>query len=161
MIISRINNFLKSMLAKEQSPEKLALALCVGTYIAFTPFIGMHTALTFFIAWLFRLNFAVMWIGSHLINNPWTMVAVYSAGYYVGELVLRGFLGFDLIALNPSWMSYYNQMLTYYIGLPQISLWAFLIGGNILGCFLGLLLYPMMRSMCLRLSLQNRTVFNG
>lgn len=158
MIIHRINNFLKSMLLKERSPEKLALSLCVGTYIAFTPFIGLHTAFTFLIAWLFRLNFVVMWIGSHLINNPWTMVAVYSAGYYVGEWFLRGFLGFDLLVLNPVWMDYCNQLLTQYIGLSHISLWAFLLGGNLLGCLLGILMYPVIRYLCLRVALQNRTV---
>lgn len=157
MIIHRINNFLNSLLLKERSPQRLALSLCVGIYVGFSPFVGLHTLFGFILAWLFQLNFAVIWIGSHIINNPWTMVPVYSAGYFFGDWLLHGMCGIDSLGMNPIWMLTVNNYLIKYIGI-RVSLCSFLIGGNVLGLLIGVLLYPWTKRLFIRLSVGQRAV---
>jgi len=147
-----------SLLAKERSPNKLALSFCVGIYIAFCPFIGFHTLMTFALAWLLRLNFLAIWVGSHIINNPWTMIPVYATGYWFGDWLLNDMFGFDMLALNPYWMSTINNVLTHYVGIHHVSLWSFLIGGNILGLLASLLLYPIIKRVLTRLALANQGI---
>lgn len=156
MIIQRLKNFLISLLAKERSPHKLALSLSVGIYIAFSPFIGFHTLITVLVAWALRLNFAVIWLGSHVINNPWTMIPVYAAGYWCGDFLLNGMLGLDMLASNPSWMTYINNFLINYLGITQVSLWSFLIGGNLLGLCAAFALYPVFKRVLTRLAFENQ-----
>lgn len=157
MIIQRINIFLNSLLLKERSPQKLALSLCIGTYVGFSPFVGMHSLFGFLLAWAFQLNFPVIWIASHIVNNPWTMVPVYSSGYFFGDWLLRGVCGIDSMGMNPAWMGFINGYLTHYIGI-RISLCSFLVGGNILGMLLASILYPFVKRLFVRLSMGQRAL---
>jgi uncharacterized protein (DUF2062 family) len=140
--LERIINFFKKIVLTERSPKKLAIAFCVGVFIAFSPFFGFHTIMTIFAAWYFHLNFAVIYSAAHIFNNPWTMVPLYMSDYIVG-LKIFALLGLDPHAwANPCWANWLNGKLTYYIGLPKLSLWAFVIGGNVLGLAVSLALYP-------------------
>src|SRR5581483_10373754 len=73
---------LKNLADQEHCSTKLALSFCVGVYIAFSPFIGLHTVMTFIFVWLFGLNLAATFTASWLINNPWTMIPIYSTDYF-------------------------------------------------------------------------------
>jgi hypothetical protein len=70
---------------------------------------------------------------------------VYSAGYFFGDWLSVATLGTNLMSANPSWMSVINEPLVTYIGMPSISFWAFMIGGNLLGVIIAAILYPVMR----------------
>lgn len=145
MIAHRIRTFLISLVAKERSSNQLAISFCIGTYIAFSPFIGFHTILTFLVAWLLRLNVAVTFSASLLFHNPWTTVPIYGLDYVFGEWLLKTFGGIDTLSLNPPFMASFNETLSYYVGLPKIAFWSFMIGGNVLGIAISLLLYPIMK----------------
>lgn len=135
---------LKSLVTHEQCPRMLAYSFCLGVYIAFSPFIGLHTLMAFAFAWLFRAHLPAIFAGSLLINNPWTMVPVYTSDYLFGHWLFEWVLGFNLQGLNPAWMSSVNGLLAN-IGLAGVSLWSFLLGGNLLGVLAGVMLYPLVK----------------
>jgi hypothetical protein len=139
--MQKIKKILTQLVLAQRSPKKLAVAFCVGVFIAFSPFIGFHTALMLLIAWMARLNFAMIYASSHLFNNPITVGPLYIADYYVGKKIC--FFLFGFIPANPFWMQWVNTKISYFIG-SGISLWAFIIGGNILGLLVSVALYPFM-----------------
>ena len=144
MIVRKLNSLFQSFIRKERCPDKLALSFCMGVYIAFSPFVGFHTAMVFFLSWLFALNLAFTWAISVFINNPWTMIPVYGSGHVLGDGLFYLF-GIDGMRFNPAWVNSLNDYVSYYTGLNGISLWAFLLGGNLLGIVAGVLLYPFMK----------------
>jgi uncharacterized protein len=121
--------------------KKLAVSFCVGTYIAFSPFPGFHTWLSLLLAWMFSLNVAVVFAASIFINNPWTMVFIYGGDYFFGDFILRFFM-IDTCSFDPHWMCYVNTFLHTYTGLEHISLWSFLLGGNIIAVAASFVAYP-------------------
>jgi len=141
----RLKKFLMGLVLNERSPQKLARAFCLGVYIAFSPFPGFHTAMVFALSWVFGLNVAVVLASSYLINNPWTMIPVYMADYIFGNWLCCTLLGTNMIDFNPVWMNSLAQWLCIKTGIAHVSLASFLIGGNLLGIGLAVLLYPIMR----------------
>lgn len=141
-----IKKLFNRLMQHEQCVSTFTFSFCVGIYIAFSPFMGFHTAQVFLFSWLFGLNFAVLLAVSLFINNPWTMVPVYSVDYFFGDKLLS-FLGFDHYAWNPSWVSYANEWFSYYVGVSGFSFWAFMIGGNVLGIGSGLIAYPLVKNL--------------
>jgi len=152
MIVRRIKNFFYKLVLKEKSPKMLALSFCVGVFISFSPFVFFHTIMIIVSAWLFSLNFAVVMSASLFVNNPWTMVPVYSADYVFGEWFLRKIIGLNPLSLNPSWMSPLNSFICKYTGISGISFWSFMIGGNLLGLIISVMLYPVVKRIFKRLS---------
>lgn len=132
----------KQLVLGERTPKKLALASSFGIFIAFSPLLGIHWLLTIILAWVFSLNVGVMYVAAHVVNNPFTMVPIYLADYAVGTFIAR-LVGIDLFAYNPSWMNWLNLRL-WALGIPNLSLWAFLIGGHILGLAVALIAYPLL-----------------
>lgn len=144
VVTQYIHTFLawtKKKFLAERTPKKLALACAMGIFIAFWPFIGLHWLLTIIIAWTFRLNIAVIYAAAHVVNNPLTMVPLYLADYAVGLWVCNFFWGSTLVEKNPSWMQWLNVKLSC-LGIPNLSLWAFLIGGHILALIVSIVAYP-------------------
>lgn len=152
MVIERIKKVFKQLLLKERSPKKLALALSVGIYIAFSPFPGFHTLMVFAFSWLMSLNVGIVLASSMIVNNPWTMVPVYGSGYVLGEWMCTKTLGVDMCMYNPSWITVFNGWVAKYTGMAGISLWSFIIGGNVLGIGLAVALYPLLHRVCVRLA---------
>jgi uncharacterized protein (DUF2062 family) len=150
MIFTRFKEYLKKQFSREQSPHKLALSLSFAIFIAFSPFLLLHTVLVFVCSWLFRLNFAITFAVVHMIHNPWATIPIYASDYMLGDLLLHKWLGLNTLALNPTWMGFFNGYITKYVGLTDISLVAFLVGGNLLGLILAISLYPLMKSLCAR-----------
>ena len=145
-----LKNFFYKLVLKERSSHKLALSSAWGIYVAFCPFIVLHTVMLFAFSWLFSLNFGVSFAVSYLINNPWTMVPVYASGYFFGELVLR-LLRIDMLGTNPAWMHVINGPIERYLGISGVSLWAFVLGGNLLGVLISGTLYPVLERFFARL----------
>lgn len=140
-----LKNFLKKLIYQERSPEKLAFSFCMGIYIAFSPFPGLHTVMVFLFSWLFRLNLGVTFTSSCFINNPWTMIPIYGADYGLGYFLVYKLFKFDLAIFDPWWMGYINYFCEKTLGIAKPCIWSFLLGGNLLGIGLALLLYPIMR----------------
>ena len=152
MIIKRIKEFFYKLALKEKSPRVLAVSVCVGVFISFSPFIFFHTIMIIASAWLFSLNLAAVMSASLFVNNPWTMVPVYSADYVFGEWFLRKIIGLNPLSLNPSWMLPLNNLIFKYTGISGISFWSFMIGGNLLGLIISVILYPVVKSIFKRMS---------
>ena len=139
-MVRKIINFGKQLVLGERTPGKLAYASSIGIFIAFSPFVGFHWLMTLVLAWLLGLNVVAMYTASHIVNNPFTMVFIYLADYKVGNFIAK-LVGIDLFAYNPWWMHWLNTKFAC-VGIPQLSLIAFLIGGNILGFLAACIAYP-------------------
>jgi uncharacterized protein (DUF2062 family) len=102
-IRERILPWLERFAIGNWTARQLAISFCVGTYIAFSPFPGFHTWITLLLAWIFSLNVAVVFAASIFINNPWSMLFIYSGDYFFGDFLLR-FVMTDTCSLDPQWM---------------------------------------------------------
>jgi uncharacterized protein (DUF2062 family) len=140
-----IKKKLMLLIKAERSSHWLALSFSVGAYIAFSPYIGFHTVMALAAIYFFHLNGAAVFTASLLINNPWTMVPVYSADYIFGEWLCASVFPVTWAYANPGWMEWLNEPLVKYIGLPELSLWSFFVGGNALGLAVAFVAYPIMR----------------
>lgn len=141
-MFSRIRTFLKEIAQKERCPHKLAVASSLGIYISFSPFLGLHTAMHIILGWLFGLNIPLLLAVGYGVNNPWTMVPIYMSGYLCGYWILHSWWGMSVTGSNPLWMSYINAKLAYYLGVVDVSFWAFMLGANLVGVILAFVLYP-------------------
>lgn len=131
--LARISLKLSQILHLHESPHRTALAFALGTFIAFSPTYGLHTLTVVFCTWAFRLNFVALLAGS-LINNPWTILPILAASFWIGFQLL----GFPEVApfnwsdLSP--VSLYEQIWPY--ALP------FFVGGFVLSLLSAILCYP-------------------
>jgi uncharacterized protein (DUF2062 family) len=151
-----LKHFLLRCFTYETSPQKLAVACALAVYIAFNPFIGFHTLMSIGLGLILRLNVPLMLAVSCAINNPLTMVPVYMSGYFFGYWCLHSWWGVAVSFANPWWMEPVNNFLHSRLGIGDISLWAFMLGGNVLGVFLGVLCYIIMLPVFVRLSMQQK-----
>ena len=78
---------LAALLALDESPARVALALAVGVFISFTPFWGFQTILALVLATVCRLNRAVTVAGTWL-NLPWFAPFVYAGAVKLGAWLL-------------------------------------------------------------------------
>ncbi|NOZ13619.1 MAG: DUF2062 domain-containing protein [Acidobacteria bacterium] len=82
-----------------RTPEMKALSVALGTFIAFSPFMGFHFIMAFTLAALFKKLDKVLLVGFTIVNNWWTMVPIYAAGLWVGEL-FTGVSGFSVSMIH-------------------------------------------------------------
>jgi uncharacterized protein (DUF2062 family) len=137
-------------IVNEKSSSKIALAVSLSVYIAFSPYIFFHTVMVFMLAWFFSLNCMLMLAVTYIINNPLTMVVIYLLDYGVGDCLLRIVVGPGYLLLNPKFMEYINVPLQVHTGIEGISFWSFMVGGNLLGILFGVMIYPITRHLCVR-----------
>lgn len=151
--------FRKWVLA-EHSPEKLALAVCWGIFIAVAPVPGLHTPLLFIMSWLLSLNTVIVFSVVYIINNPWTILPIYAVDYLFGYWLLFSLGGLDLVPYDPAWMEWVNRKigvyLSRYLGIQKLCLWYFLLGGIILAGTIALVLYPFIHRLFIRLTREIR-----
>lgn len=94
MGLKTVKNQLRRFAALDDTPERIALAFSIGVFISFSPLLGLHTVLGMFIAVFFGLNRMAVLTGLW-VNNPWTLLPVYSAATYLG----RKLVGFPTVSL--------------------------------------------------------------
>lgn len=85
----KIRKLFRRLFALDDTPERIALAFALGVFLAFSPLLGLHTFLGLLFAFVFGLNRIALFLGV-FVNNPWTLIPIYSAGTYLGSL----FVGF-------------------------------------------------------------------
>ena len=78
---------LKEIFNLDDSPKVIAFSFSIGAFLAFSPFYGLQTLTALLIAVVFRLN-KISAIAGTLVNNPWTMVPIYTADAVCGFFVL-------------------------------------------------------------------------
>jgi uncharacterized protein len=80
-------HYLQRLVSLEDTTRRIALAFAVGVFFAFSPLLGLHTLLGLLVAFLFGLNRVAVLIGV-FINNPWTLVPIYTLAGWVGGLLV-------------------------------------------------------------------------
>ena len=132
--IPSFRSLLKLVLHLRESPQRTALAFAIGVFICFSPAYGLHTAMVFFFAWALGLNFLALFAGA-LLNNPWTVVPILGATYWVGALLLGRSDNPSFNWQDMSFSAIYEQVMPY--ALP------FVLGGMVLSLLGAALAYPL------------------
>jgi uncharacterized protein (DUF2062 family) len=140
-----LKDLIKKLLHVEDTPERTALAYCIGIFLGFSPFLGFHTLAGLAIAFLFGLNRVAILLGVWT-NNPWWIVPYYVVATWVG----MGVTGY--------WIEWTTVKEIFQLGRAQrfmgSGFWSqvasqsglllsFLIGSLILCTFLSLVAYPL------------------
>jgi len=125
---------LKQVLHLQESPQRTALAFAIGVFIGFSPLYGLHTVMVFFCAWALRLNLLALMAGAFL-NNPWTVVPILGATYWVGALLLGRSDSPSFDWQDVSFSAIYAQVMPY--ATP------FFLGGLVLSLLGSALAYPL------------------
>ena len=132
--IPSFRSLLKQVLHLRESPQRTALAFAIGVFICFSPAYGLHTAMVFFFAWALGLNFLALFAGA-LLNNPWTVVPILGATYWVGALLLGRSDNPSFNWQDMSFSAIYEQVMPY--AMP------FFLGGMVLSLLGAALAYPL------------------
>jgi uncharacterized protein (DUF2062 family) len=125
---------LKQVLHLQESPQRTALAFAIGVFIGFSPLYGLHTVMVFFCAWALRLNLLALMAGAFL-NNPWTVVPILGATYWVGALLLGRSDSPSFDWQDVSFSAIYAQVMPY--ATP------FFLGGLVLSLLGSAVAYPL------------------
>lgn len=132
--IPSFRSLLKQVLHLRESPQRTALAFAIGVFIAFSPVYGLHTVIVLFCAWALGLNFLALMVGAFL-NNPWTLVPILGATYWVGALLLGRSDSPAFDWNDVSFGALYAQVMPY--AMP------FFLGGFVLSLLGAALAYPL------------------
>lgn len=132
--MASFRSLLRQVLHLEESPQRTALAFAVGAAIAFCPLYGFHMVLVGICSWAFRLNFVALLAGA-FINNPWTLVPVLGATYWIGAVILgrSDRPSFDWNELG--FRAIYEQVMPYAV--------PFVVGGIVLSLVAAIVSYPL------------------
>ena len=153
-MLEKVKPFLYSLLYKERSIYKLTLSFCIGNFIAFSPFIFLHTIMIFILVWLFRLNFAVTFAAAYGINNPWTAVPIYTLDYFFGHWFVHNLCHINVALWTPTWMTFITTKCEQLIGLKNVCVFSFLVGGHVLSVLISIALFPIMKRIFSQLMLE-------
>lgn len=84
-MLGRLLDFLK-ILNGDISPGQIAAGLCLGLFLAFTPFWSLHTIVLLFVICVFRVNISAAFIGMAVFSLP----AYFLDPYFIqlGEYIL-------------------------------------------------------------------------
>lgn len=96
-MLGRLLDFFK-ILNGDVSPGQIAAGLCLGLFLAFTPFWSLHTILVLFVICVFRVNISAAFIGMAVFSLP----AYFLDPYFIqlGEYILT----------KPEWQSLWTQL---------------------------------------------------
>jgi len=111
----------------DDSPGKIAFSFAIGVFIAFSPLLGTHLIMVFLIILIFRVSKVAILTGA-LINNPWTIVPMYTAGTFLGFIILR-----QPLARFPKFSLSDFSSLPDFFDKFKIILYPYLIGCAVLG----------------------------
>jgi uncharacterized protein (DUF2062 family) len=153
MLRKRIRSLAERLLLQERSPHKLALTCSLGAFIAISPLMGGHTLMTFLFSWLLRLSVPAVFAVSFSINNPWTMIPIYSFNHLFGKW-LFGWLSIDQTRLEPSWLEPCYLFIKQHTGMSGLSVSAMLVGGHVLALSAALVAYIPMKKIFQRITIK-------
>lgn len=132
--IPSFRSLLKQVLHLQESPQRTAMAFAIGVFICFSPVYGLHTIMVVFCAWALRLNFLALLAGA-LLNNPWTVVPILGATYWVGALLLGRSESPSFDWHDVTFVAIYEQVMPYAV--------PFFLGGFVLSLLGAALAYPL------------------
>jgi hypothetical protein len=145
-----MRSLVKRLLRQERSPHKLALTCSLGAFIAISPLMGGHTLMTFIFSWLLGLSVPAVFAVSFSINNPWTMIPIYSFNHLFGTWLFAWF-NIDHTKLEPSWLEPCYLFIKQHTGMSGLSVSALLVGGHVLALSVSLIAYMPMKKIFQRM----------
>ena len=132
--VPSFRSLLKQVLHLQESPQRTALAFAIGIFIGFSPAYGLHTVMVIVCSWALRLNLLALMAGAFL-NNPWTVVPILGATYWVGALLLGRSDSPSFDWHDMSFGAIYEQVMPY--AAP------FFLGGCVLSVLGAAVAYPL------------------
>ncbi|HPS54920.1 MAG TPA: DUF2062 domain-containing protein [Sedimentisphaerales bacterium] len=85
--------FLKfRVLHVNDSPKSIAMGVCLGVFVAWTPILGVHMMTALFLAVIAKANKLVS-VLTVWVSNPFTYLPMWSLGYMVGRTLTKIFNG--------------------------------------------------------------------
>lgn len=148
-----MRKFLQKLVQREKDPKRLARSIAAGVTIAVSPYLTLMTWVLFPLCWIMSANVAIAMTVLWTVNNPWTMVPIIIADYFVGYVIFELLIGWDLTAYNPWFMDWVNNNITPYVtpylGIDDFCFWCFIGGGTIVAICGGIttywIIYPILR----------------
>jgi uncharacterized protein (TIGR03546 family) len=128
---SKLKDIIIRFSKKGLSPQEIALAIAVGTFIAFIPIMGTHTLTAFALAYVLRLNTLIVILGTQ-ISNPLSYPFQLFISAEVGSLILDG----DFLEIT---FSHNINYLEHYI-------WPIIVGSLVLGIIVASLSYILIKN---------------
>lgn len=145
-MFKKIINKIKELILADPSPSKLTLAISIGIFFAFSPFLFVMTWLAIGVAWLCGVSMPIAAASLNLINNPWSMIPLLMLNYYVGTFITEKILAVNLLPYNPSFMNWINKKigssLAPYLGSTELCFWCYFIGGIVVATIITIISYP-------------------
>lgn len=74
----------------DDTPERIALGVALGFFVAWTPTIGLQMIIYVLLATVFNAN-KLSGIGPVWLTNPLTAVPIYGINWWVGNVLVNGF----------------------------------------------------------------------
>jgi uncharacterized protein len=128
-----IRDRLREIVKLDDPPHKLALAVAIGVFIAFSPWLGLHIVSCLLFAWIFRVSKFVV-LTATFVNNPWTMVPLYAFNLWFGVRLTGGEITIPEIAWSEIG---FRELFT----ILKPYLWPFVAGSLAAGTIAGVLSY--------------------
>ncbi|TVR12889.1 MAG: DUF2062 domain-containing protein [Planctomycetota bacterium] len=139
---------IRSLLIINDTPERVARGVAIGTFITFQPLVGIQMALGAGLALITRSNIAAT-IPPAWITNPVTIIPIYLFLHWLGNLFVRGpalrweQLKAALAAVNHirSELGIWASMRFAANEFMTTIIWPMAIGGIIIGLLSGAIMY--------------------
>jgi len=138
---------IEHILRLDDPPHKVALAIALGIFVAFTPFLGLHLFIASGIAWIFRLRIRIAAIAT-LFCNPWTIPFIYGGSLILGNYLVGDGSSLkmnDIIALlnhlGGAFISFDLSTFKSFFSMLLIAAKPFALGTLVLGSFASLISY--------------------
>jgi len=146
----KLKGFFRKLLQLDDTPERIARGVALGTLIGMTPTVGIQMTLAVIFAAISRANrlaaVALVWL-----SNPVTIVPIYWFDYWFGGLILRPFINIEPLtwadiekALSVKSSGFFGVLWGFIKGLGQITAQAYpvmFLGGFVSGVLLGVFAY--------------------
>ena len=153
-----IKRILDKLVNPGMSPGRFASSCCLGMWIGLSPFLGIQTWIAIPLSWLLGLYTPVVITVLYLINNPLTMIPIVVIDYATGYWLIEKWLGINLIAYNPSFVSWVNRKIgryiRYFLGVSEIGFWYYMLGGMLFATVLTLPFYVPLKKLFKKLIVQ-------
>ncbi len=122
-----------------ERPHRVAIGVACGVGVSFTPFFGFHLIIGYVLTLLLGGHVAGMIVGS-LIGNPWTLPIFWTAGYFLGRMLI------DITVPDMSPETLTGLSFSEIMDKPVDLLLPMSVGGLILGLIAGVIAYYTSRS---------------
>jgi len=138
-LFERLRSTVSQVLRVEGTPHRLAFTFALGVFVGMSPFIGIHVVIALALAWIFNLN-RIAILSGVFINNPWSMIPLYTFSTWIGTLILEP----DLAISDVDWRGITLGTIVSDLGSLVLP---FIVGTVLVGTVTALISYMVVRKM--------------